>query len=146
MADQDAAPLTAKTFLVEDFLPERIDFKLALADGPIRLGDAPDLTVDARYLFGAPGADLAIEGEVLLRAAKEVEGWPGYVFGRFDEPFDARVESFGGDKTDAEGQAVVSLTLPDVADPKRPLDGYRSGCRRLRSTGRAADYPPVDTK
>ena len=138
LADQDAAPLTAKTFLVEDFLPERIDFKLALADGPIRLGDAPDLTVDARYLFGAPGADLAIEGEVLLRAAKEVEGWPGYVFGRFDEPFDARVESFGGDKTDAEGQAVVSLTLPDVADPKRPLE-MRATVRVAEGSGRPVE-------
>ena len=39
--DLDAPALTAKTFLVEDFLPERIDFKLALADAPIRLGDTP---------------------------------------------------------------------------------------------------------
>ena len=43
-----------------------------------------DLT--ARYLFGAPGADLAIEGEVLLRAAAGLTAYPGYVFGRYDAP------------------------------------------------------------
>ncbi len=64
------------------FLPERIDFDLTLADDVIRLGDTPSLTVDARYLFGAPGADLAIEGETLLRAASVVAGWEGYSFGR----------------------------------------------------------------
>jgi uncharacterized protein YfaS (alpha-2-macroglobulin family) len=68
-----ARPCQSKTFLVEDFLPERIDFTLDLAAPEIRLGDAPDLTLAAKYLFGAPGADLAIEGEVLLRAATELE-------------------------------------------------------------------------
>ena len=92
-ADLEAPALTSKTVLVEDFLPERIDFTLALADAPIRLGDVPQLTVDAKYLFGAPGADLAIEGEVVLRAAKELEAWPGYVFGRFDAPFDTQLSS-----------------------------------------------------
>ena len=40
------------------------------------------MTVDAKYLFGAPGADLAIEGEVLLRAADGLKDFPGYRFGR----------------------------------------------------------------
>ena len=38
-ADPKAPPLASQTFLVEDFLPERIDFALSLPDGPIRLGD-----------------------------------------------------------------------------------------------------------
>jgi uncharacterized protein YfaS (alpha-2-macroglobulin family) len=122
LADLDAAPLAAKTFLVEDFLPERIDFTLALPEGPIRLGDTPDLTVDAKYLFGAPGADLAIEGDVILRAAKGLAAFPGYSFGREDEPFNTRMEGFGGDVTDSDGHAKVSLTMTDVPDPARPLE------------------------
>ncbi|WP_022703621.1 alpha-2-macroglobulin family protein [Pseudorhodobacter ferrugineus] len=121
-ADLDAAPLAAQTFLVEDFLPERIDFTLTLPDTPVRLGDAPDMTVDAKYLFGAPGADLAIEGEVILRAAKGLAAFPDYQFGRADEPFNTRIEGFGGQTTDANGRAVVALTMPDVADPARPLE------------------------
>ncbi len=130
-ADADAPALTSKTFLVEDFLPERIDFALKLGDGPIHLGDSPSLTVDAKYLFGAPGADLAIEGEVLLLAATQIKAWPGYSFGRHDAPFDAVIESFGGTKTDAAGQATLDLALPDVADPGRPL--------QMRVTARVAE-------
>jgi uncharacterized protein YfaS (alpha-2-macroglobulin family) len=120
--DPNAAPLTSKTLLVEDFLPERIDFTLALADEPLRLGDTPDLTVEARYLFGPPGADLSIEGEVVLRAAKGLAQFPGYSFGLQDDPFSTRVESFGGGRTDDAGRAVVALSLPGVEDPARPLE------------------------
>ena len=70
LADQDAAPLATKTFLVEDFLPERIDFTLTRDDTPLTLtGEVAQVVIDARYLFGAPGAGLAVEGEVLLHAA-----------------------------------------------------------------------------
>ena len=121
-ADLDADPLAAMTFLVEDFLPERIDFTLALPEGPIRLGDRPDLTVDAKYLFGAAGADLAIEGDVILRVAKGLAAFPGYQFGRTEEEFHTRVEGFGGEVTDSDGHAVVPLTMTDVPDPARPLE------------------------
>jgi uncharacterized protein YfaS (alpha-2-macroglobulin family) len=139
-ADLEAAALTSQTVLVEDFLPERIDFKLALADQPIHLGDVPQITVDAKYLFGAPGADLAIEGEVLLRAAKELEAWPGYVFGRYDAPFDAALSSFGDIRTDADGNATVDLALPEVEDPGRPLE-MRATVRVAEGSGR-----PVERK
>ncbi|MEO8244918.1 MAG: MG2 domain-containing protein, partial [bacterium] len=122
-SDLDAPALNSKTFLVEDFLPERIDFTMSLPQDPIRLGDVPALSIDAKYLFGAPGADLAIEGEVLLRAAKNLDSWPGYVFGKYDEPFDTRVNSFSDYRTDEAGQATVDVALPEVTDPKRPLEG-----------------------
>ena len=139
LADLEAAPLATGTFLVEDFLPERIDFDLALADGPLRLGDVADLTVSARYLFGAPGADLAIEGEVLLRAATGLAAYPGYVFGRHDAPFDARMEVLGGGtRTDAQGVAVVPVTLPVMADPGRPLEA-RMTVRVAEGSGRPVE-------
>ena len=138
LADQDAGALASKTFLVEDFLPERIDFDLGLSDDPIRLGDAPQLTVNARYLFGAPGADLAIEGEVLLRAANGLEAWPGYIFGRHDAPFDARLESFGNTRTDADGLGLVDVILPDVEDPLRPLEA-RMTVRVAEGSGRPVE-------
>ena len=137
-ADLEAAPLTSKTFLVEDFLPERIDFDLSLDDQPLRLGDAPELTVAAKYLFGAPGADLAVEGEVLLRAAKEVTGFPGYVFGLQDEPFGARLESFGGDRTDEAGLATVFPALPGADDPGQPLEA-RFTVRVAEGSGRPVE-------
>ncbi len=137
-ADLEADALAATTFLVEDFLPERIDFDLTLADAPIRLGDAPQLDVDARYLFGAPGADLAVEGEVLLRAAQALDAFPGFAFGRHDEPFDARQESFGDIRTDAAGQATIDLALPEVDDPLRPLEA-RVTVRVAEGSGRPVE-------
>ena len=121
-ADLDGAALTSTTFLVEDFLPERIDFTLSLGDAPLRLTDVPQLTVDAKYLFGAPGADLAIEGEVMLSAAAGLADWPGYVFGRHDVPFSTVLETIGASVTDAAGKAVIDLTMPTADDQSRPLE------------------------
>lgn len=121
-ADLGAGALASKTFLVEDFLPERIDFSLTLAAADIHLGDAPEMTVDAKYLFGAPGADLAIEGEVQLRAADGLKDFPGYVFGRHDTPFQAVMDSFAPTRTDASGKATLALSLPTVEDPQAPLE------------------------
>ncbi len=137
-ADLKADPLTSKTFLVEDFLPERIDFALAFTRDDIRLGDSADMTVDAKYLFGAPGADLAIEGEVRLRAADALADFPGYVFGRHDQPFDAVMQSFDPARTDADGKATLSLALPDVADPGRPLE-LRATVRVAEGSGRPVE-------
>ncbi|MDO8884830.1 alpha-2-macroglobulin family protein [Pseudotabrizicola sp.] len=138
LADPDADPLTSRTFLVEDFLPERIDFDLSLAASELRLGDSPELTVNARYLFGAPGADLAIEGEVLLRAAKEIVGFTDYVFGPHDEPFGARMESFGGDRTDVSGVAIIAPALPFAEAPQQPLEA-RFTVRIAEGSGRPVE-------
>jgi uncharacterized protein YfaS (alpha-2-macroglobulin family) len=138
LADPQAAPLTARTFLVEDFLPERIDFDLTLTNDSLRLGDLPVLAVNARYLFGAPGADLAIEGEVLLRAASQIDGYPGYVFGPHDAPFAARMESFGGDRTEADGTALVSPLLPQAEAAPQPLEA-RFTVRIAEGSGRPVE-------
>jgi uncharacterized protein YfaS (alpha-2-macroglobulin family) len=123
-ADLEAPALSAKTLLVEDFLPERIDFDLTMSDQPLSVGtdSSVDLTVAARYLFGAPGAGLAIEGEVLLRAAEGLEAFPGYVFGRHDQPFSAQMSSLDASETDEAGNAIVPVYLPMVEDPHRPLE------------------------
>ena len=119
--DADAPAIASQTLLVEDFLPERIDFDLALPQGPIALGDRPALSVEARYLFGAPGADLAIDGEVRLGAAGTIAQWPGYRFGRYDAPGETRSTYFSG-TTDATGQASVPLDLPAPATEGKPLE------------------------
>jgi hypothetical protein len=121
LADAEAPPLRATTFLVEDFLPERIDFDLSLPEG-VTLGQVPQARLTARYLFGPPGADLSVEGEVSLRAASALERWPGFVFGRHDEGFGPSLDGFGGVRTDAAGQAVLDLPLPQVEDPGRPVE------------------------
>ena len=138
-AEADGPALASTTVLVEDFLPERIDFTLALPTGAVRLGDTPDLTIEARYLFGAKGAGLPIEGEVQVRAVDELESLPGYRFGQHDEFFSPQTAYFdAGFETDAEGLATVPLTFPDLTDPRRPLE-MRVTARLSEGSGRPVE-------
>ncbi|NEK21368.1 alpha-2-macroglobulin family protein [Sulfitobacter sp. JBTF-M27] len=114
LSDVDAPVLASQTVLVEDFLPERIDFDITLPDAPMRLGQTPPLTVDVRYLFGAPGADLTVEGDVRLRATRTLDTWAGYLFGRHDTPFRTQTRIIQSAVTDAEGKATLALQLPTL--------------------------------
>lgn len=116
--------LAAQSFLVEDFLPERIDFTLTLPETAIRPGETLPLTVDARYLFGAPGAGLAVEGDLKLSALDKLDAFPGYAFGRYDEPFSPYRDALpDAGMTDDAGQATLPVALPDLGEAaSRPLE------------------------
>lgn len=121
-ADPDAAPLASQKFLVEDFLPERIDVTPTMAEGALRLTDQPQIAIDARYLFGAPGAGLEVEGETRLSAATALPGHDGFLFGRYDARFDPRTEVLGFGTTDDAGHLDMTAMLPDPGDlPARPM-------------------------
>ncbi len=113
-SDLDAPALASQVVLVEDFLPERIDFNITLPDAPLRLGQTPPITVDVRYLFGAPGADLTVEGDVRLRATRNLDGWDGYSFGRHDTAFRAQTRIIEDAQTDSQGRAMLVLQLPEL--------------------------------
>ncbi len=121
-ADLDSAALTSQKFLVEDLIPERIDFDLALQDGPIRADDVPVVELDARYLYGAPGAGLAVEAETRVSLADGFEGYKGYQFGRHDEVFGVRMEFTSGKiVTDDDGHVSFALTMPNIGETVLPL-------------------------
>ena len=123
-ADTESAALTSKTFLVEDFLPERIDFTLDAGEADLSLADPwMNIQLDAKYLFGAPAGGMAVEGEIILRAAQGLKAWPGYVFGRYDQPFNQMMDSIGGSETDEQGHSSIDVALPNYGDtaPDRPL-------------------------
>ncbi len=121
-SDPDATPLVSRSLLVEDFLPERIDFELSLPDTPIRPGDTPPLTVEARYLFGAPGAGLRAEGTVTMRARRTLDTFPGYKFGRHDEWVSPRTSYLDGGTTDAKGKLTLPASLPNAETKDRPYE------------------------
>lgn len=72
-------------FLVEDFVPDRIEFDLTSDTKEIAVGEAANITVDGRFLYGAPAAGLALEGEVTLSTTRNWDRFNGYVFGLADE-------------------------------------------------------------
>jgi alpha-2-macroglobulin len=120
-SDLDAPALASDTVLVEDFLPERLDFSLSLPDAPLPLASPQTLAIEARYLFGAPAADLSASGDYALRPLDTLEGFPGYDFGLYDARGDTTRDFFSLDATDAEGKTATTLSFtsydPDVAAP-----------------------------
>jgi len=122
-ADPDAPPLASQTLLVEDFLPERIDVEVSLPDGPLAARQPVMLDLQADYLFGAPGGDLAIEGGYQIRAASTLADFPGYRFGRHDDP---PRSVFGGlpdgQRTDDTGAAQLAIALPELDGPPHPRE------------------------
>ncbi|WP_407491915.1 alpha-2-macroglobulin family protein [Pseudooceanicola sp. MF1-13] len=110
-ADVDAPALASTRVLVEDFLPERIDVTLDMPEGVLTSDDLPPVSVQADYLFGAPGADLDIEGTGRLTQTRRLETHPGYVFGRYDADRFARTVRISG-TTDAAGFAEIAVEPP----------------------------------
>jgi alpha-2-macroglobulin len=121
-ADPDAPALASRTVLVEDFVPERIDFDLALSvDGPVDPAAPPTLRIEARHAFGPPAAGLALTGSLTVTAVPELDGWPGFRFGRHDQRVDAQGRTFdGGLQTDADGRLEAPLPLGGLALDARP--------------------------
>jgi len=137
--DVDAPALASTSFLVEDFLPERTDFNLTLPDTPLRLKEGTVLSADTRYLFGAPAADLPIEGEVLVRATDGLTAYPGYSFGRHSERFDPVIKTLRGDlRTDDAGFVRIPVEFPKVEDTSRPLEA-RFTVRISEGSGRPVE-------
>ena len=122
-ADPKADPISQMSFLVEDFVPERIDLTLEPVSKAIAVEDRATIKAAGRYLYGPPAANLALEGDIVVKAAKESATFPGYKFGLADEKIDpvrAPLEALG--VTGADGKADLSVALPPIPRTSRPLD------------------------
>src|SRR5690606_40193739 len=58
--DPKAAAIARINFLVEQFVPDRIEFDLDIETPEIAVGEAARVSLDGRYLYGAPAAGLAL--------------------------------------------------------------------------------------
>lgn len=110
--EEDGPALASARLLVEDFRPERIDFDLTLPQGALPAAAPVAVAFDARWLFGAPAADLPVDGELRLTPASTLPGWEGYVFGRHDDASDPDVVAMPSGQTDASGHFAASAELP----------------------------------
>jgi hypothetical protein len=116
--DPKGEPVGETTFLVEDYVPETLDFTLKPAQNAVRAGDTAEIDAAARYLYGAPGADLDISGDLRIEAVKD-KGLPvldGYEAGLQDEDFTAVSNEIAAKvTTDAKGLAEIGVPIPDIA-------------------------------
>lgn len=111
-------------FSVEDFVPQRIAVDLNTDDvTPIGRSETRDVTVDARFLYGAPGAGLTVKTTARVEPqANPFEAFKGFSFGRHDANFRERIMELPDRTTDGAGVTIVKLdpgNRGDTAD--RPL-------------------------
>ncbi len=121
--DPKAQPVGTAEFSVEDFVPQRL--KLALAadkDKPLKIGDEVSVSVDSRFLYGAPAAEL--EGEAEMRIVADPLAFPklpGFRFGLTGEKVKETIVPLAIVKTDAQGKTVATGKIEKIEPLTTPL-------------------------
>lgn len=138
--DPKAPSVGETTFMVEDYVPDRIEFDISSKDKLIK-ADAPvELKVDGRFLYGAPASGLQLEGDLLVSPAANRPGFAGYQFGVADE------ESGSNERTpienlpeaDANGVATFPVSLAKPPSSTRPQEA-QIFIRMTEAGGRAVE-------
>jgi alpha-2-macroglobulin len=125
-ADPKGRPIGETSFLVEDYVADRLEFDLDTKAKALAPHVPADISVNGRYLYGAPAGGLALEGEIHIEKADDRPGFKTYHFGLDDQAENSNAESQvvpleGLPRTDAAGKATFPVTLRDVPDSTHPL-------------------------
>ncbi|NEU10789.1 alpha-2-macroglobulin family protein [Methylobacterium sp. BTF04] len=122
--DPKAPAIGEASFLVEDYVPERLDVTLSSATPTFTRGAPATIAVAARYLYGAPGAGLDVSGSVLVQqaATSGIKGLDGFSIGLDDERVEAAsAEIEAHATTDAKGAATLVVPVQTLSAP-RPVE------------------------
>ena len=138
--DPKAPAVGETTFMVEDYLPERIEFDLSSKEKQIKANIPVELKVDGRFLYGAPASGLTIEGDMLVAPAAERPGYPGYQFGVADEETTSneRTPIENLPESDGNGVATFPVSLPKPPSSTQPQEA-QIFIRMAEAGGRAVE-------
>ena len=138
--DPKRPPVGATTFLVEDYIPDRIEFDLTSPSGHISQKVPAKVEVAGRFLYGAPAANLDLEGDLTVAVAKERTGFAGYQFGLADEEVEPAQQPLNDlPATDAAGKASFSVNLDKLPSSTHPLEA-QIAVRMAEPGGRAVEH------
>jgi uncharacterized protein YfaS (alpha-2-macroglobulin family) len=138
--DPKGASVGETTFMVEDYVPDRIEFDLTSKDKLIK-ADAPvELRVDGHFLYGAPASGLQLEGDMLVAPAAERPGFAGYQFGVADEETTSneRTPIENLPEANANGVATFPVSLAKQPTSTRPQEA-QIFIRMAEAGGRAVE-------
>ena len=138
--DPKGSSVGETTFMVEDYIPERLEFALDSKEKLIK-ADAPvELKVDGHFLYGAPASNLQLEGDMLVAPAAERPGFPGYQFGVDDEETTSNERTPIEDlpQSDAKGAATFPVSLAKPPTSTRPQEA-QIFIRMVETGGRAVE-------
>ncbi|HWC94841.1 MAG TPA: alpha-2-macroglobulin, partial [Pseudolabrys sp.] len=137
--DPKRPPVGDATFMVEDYVPDRVEFDLTTEAKSIPRDGPAEVRLDGRFLYGAPASGLDLQGSVTIAAAKERPGFPGYAFGMSDDEVSStRQELSDLPSTDDKGKATVEIALDKLPDTTRLLEA-RIIIGMTESGGRAVE-------
>ncbi|KAA0691432.1 hypothetical protein DTW90_28440 [Neorhizobium sp. P12A] len=138
--DPKGTAIGSAQFLVDDFVPDRTEFDLKSDAKAFDVGTPVPVTVDGRYLYGAPAAGLNLEGEVVLKTTRQNADFPGYQFGLVDEQAsdDTRIPLDNLEPLDDNGHATFDVGLTDVPSTTQLLNADVT-VRMQEAGGRAVE-------
>ena len=122
--DTDAAPVGQVSFEVQDFVPERLEVTATPREALLTRGDEIAIDVRARFLYGAPAANIG--GEAELRLEHDTAPFAAYAefqFGRVEESINARFQPLDMPSTDENGETVATGSLNALPPSTWPLRG-----------------------
>ncbi len=126
--------------MVEDYIPERIDFEVTSKNKQIKVDTPAELKVTGHFLYGAPASDLQLEGDMLVAPADERPGFAGYQFGVADEEnaSNERTPIENLPESDANGAATFPVSLAKPPTSTRPQEA-QIFIRMAEAGGRAVE-------
>ena len=138
--DPKGEPVAEQRFLVEDFTPEKTDFTLTPSQPEIALNQDSVVAVSGRYLYGAPAADLSLEGEVIVTTKRDRTGFKGFLFGLADneEGTTQRFPLGSIANLDAAGESKFTVRLQNTRATTRPQTA-EVVVRMVENSGRAVE-------
>jgi uncharacterized protein YfaS (alpha-2-macroglobulin family) len=138
--DPKGSSVGETTFMVEDYVPERIEFELSSRDKQIKAEVPVELKVDGHFLYGAPASGLQLEGDMLVAPASGRPGFAGYQFGVADEETTSneRTPIENLPEADTNGIATFPVSLAKPPTSTRPQEA-QIFIRLAEAGGRAVE-------
>lgn len=137
---------------VEEFVPERLKVSAASVDPAYRTDVAPELAIQARYLFGAPAAGNRVDVACVLRPGSFTpEAWKDYSFGVPAGSWRAVELGVAEATLDAQGTGKVRClnapaALAPITGPARVdavVDVFEAGSGRTTQAVASAQVHPA---
>lgn len=138
--DPKGSAVGETSFMVEDYVADRIEFDISSKDKQIFADKPVELKVEGRFLYGAPASGLALEGDLLVAPAAGRPGFAGYQFGVADDETESNERTPIEDlpEADANGVATFPVSLPKPPSSTRPQEA-QIFIRMTEAGGRAVE-------
>ena len=121
--DADDKTIGETAFEVQDFVPQRIKVTARTDATSLKHGDAISVSIDGRFLFGAPAGGLGAEAHmnVTVDAAPFPQSAQGFHFGLDGGDFKPVEADLTAGTSDDQGHAVATGTLEATPPPNVAL-------------------------